>query len=75
MEGLWRLEGVNISKGRVRAEGMEQSHVAAENIGEQRRMLGMKFYITPLLYCIYLCPGEYGLLLLYDVVLMWLFLF
>ena len=46
MEGLWRPEGVNISKGQVRAEGIEQSHVAAENIGEQQRMLGMKFYIT-----------------------------
>ena len=46
MEGLRRLEGVNISKGRVRVEGVEQSHVAAENIGEQRRMLRMKFYIT-----------------------------
>ena len=29
---------------------------------------------NPPLYCIYLCPGEYGLLLLYDVVLMQLFL-
>ena len=48
MEGLWRLEGVNISKGQVRAEGMEQSHVAVENIGEQRRMLRMKFYVTGL---------------------------
>ena len=38
--------GVNILKGRVRAEGVERSHVAAENIGEQWRMLGMKFYIT-----------------------------
>ena len=46
MEGLWRPEGVNILKGRVRAEGMEQSHMAAENIGEQQRMLRMKFYIT-----------------------------
>ena len=46
MEGLQRPEGVNILKGRVRAEGMEQSHVAVENIGEQQRMLGMKFYIT-----------------------------
>ena len=46
MEGLQRLEGVNISKGQVRAEGMERSHVAAENIREQRRMLGMKFYVT-----------------------------
>ena len=45
-EGLWRLEGVNILKGRVRAEGMERSHVAVENIGGQRRMLGMKFYVT-----------------------------
>ena len=45
-EGLRRPEGVNISKGRVRAEGMERSHVAAENIREQQRMLGMKFYIT-----------------------------
>ena len=46
MEGLWRLEGVNISKGQVRAEGMERSHVAAENIREQWRMLGMNFYVT-----------------------------
>ena len=33
-------------KGQVRAEGVERSHVAAENIGEQWRMLGMKFYVT-----------------------------
>ena len=46
MEGLQRPEGVNISKGRVRAEGVEQSHMAAENIGEQWRMLGMKLYVT-----------------------------
>ena len=46
MEGLQRLEGVNISKGQVRVEGMEQSHMAAENIREQWRMLGMNFYIT-----------------------------
>ena len=46
MEGLWRPEGINILKGRVRVEGMERSHMAVENIGEQRRMLGMKFYIT-----------------------------
>ena len=46
MEGLQRPEGVNISKGQVRAEGVEQSHVAAENIREQRRMLGMNFYVT-----------------------------
>ena len=46
VEGLQRLEGVNISKGRVRVEGMERSHVAAENIGEQRRMLRMNFYTT-----------------------------
>ena len=45
-EGLQRPEGVNIPKGRVRAEGVERSHVAAENIGEQQRMLGMKFYVT-----------------------------
>ena len=45
-EGLRRLGGVNILKGRVRVEGVEQSHMAAENIREQRRMLGMKFYIT-----------------------------
>ena len=49
MEGLWRPEGVNILKGRVRVEGMERSHVAAENIGEQWRMFGMKFYVTPVL--------------------------
>ena len=46
MEGLQRLEGVNISKGQVRAEGVERSHVAVENIGEQQRMLGMNSYIT-----------------------------
>ena len=46
VEGLWGLEGVNISKGRVRAESMEWSHMAAENIGEQRRMLVMRFYVT-----------------------------
>ena len=46
VEGLWRPEGVNILKGRVRVEGMERSHMAAENIGEQWRMLRMKFYIT-----------------------------
>ena len=46
VEGLWRPEGINILKGRVRVEGMEQSHVAAENIGEQQRMLGMKLYVT-----------------------------
>ena len=34
MEGLQRPEGVNILKGQVRAEGMERSHVAAENNGE-----------------------------------------
>ena len=45
-ERLWRLEGVNISKGQVRVECMEWSHVAAENTGEHRRMLRMKFYIT-----------------------------
>ena len=49
-EGLQRLEGVNILKGRVRAEGMEQGHMAAENIREQWRMLGMKFYVT-MVYC------------------------
>ena len=46
MEGLWRPGGVNILKGRVRAEGMERSHMAVENIGEQQRMLRMKFYVT-----------------------------
>ena len=46
VEGLWRLEGVNIPKGQVRAEGVERSHMAAENIREQWRMLRMKFYIT-----------------------------
>ena len=45
-EGLWILEGVNISKQWVRAECMERSHMAAENTGEHRRMLGMKFYVT-----------------------------
>ena len=29
---------------------MEQSHMAAENIGEQQRMLRMKFYITNMAY-------------------------
>ena len=52
MEGLWRPEGVNISKGQVRVEGMERSHMAAENIGEQRRMLRVKFYITSVLQCV-----------------------
>ena len=37
MERLQRSEGVNISKGRVRVECMERSHVAAENIGEHQR--------------------------------------
>ena len=46
MERLWRLEGVNISKGQARAECVEQSHVAAENTREHQRMLGMKFYVT-----------------------------
>ena len=46
MERLWRPEGVNNSKGRVRVECVERSHVAAENIGEHQRMLGMKFYVT-----------------------------
>ena len=46
MERLQRPEGVNISKGQVRVECMERSHVAAENTREHRRMLGMKFYIT-----------------------------
>ena len=46
MERLWRPEGVNISKGRVRAECMEESHMAAENTGEHQRMLRMKFYVT-----------------------------
>ena len=45
-EGLRRPEGVNISKGRVRVEGVEGSHMAVENIGEQQRMLRMKFYVT-----------------------------
>ena len=58
MEELRRLEGVSILKGRVRVEGMEQSHVAVENIREQWRMLGMKFYVTTstvhtvLIYCV-----------------------
>ena len=46
MERLQRPDGVNISKGQVRAECVERNHVAAENTGEHRRMLGMKFYIT-----------------------------
>ena len=46
MERLQRPEGVNISKGQVRAECVERSHVAAENTGEHQRMLRMKFYIT-----------------------------
>ena len=41
-------QSVNILKGRVRAEDVERSHVAAENIREQRRMLRMKFYVTPI---------------------------
>ena len=41
-----RPGGVNISKGQVRVEGVERSHMAAENIGEQWRMLRMKFYVT-----------------------------
>ena len=45
-EGLRRPEGVNILKRQVRVEGVEQSHMAAENIGEQQRMLRMKFYVT-----------------------------
>ena len=45
-ERLQRPEGVNILKGQVRVEGVERNHVAAENIGEQQRMLGMKFYVT-----------------------------
>ena len=57
-EGLQRPEGVNISKEWVRAEGVERSHVAAENIGEQRRMLGMKFYVTRLLYQIQATVGR-----------------
>ena len=46
MEKLQRPEGVNILKGRVRAEWVEWGHVAVENTGEHQRMLGMKFYIT-----------------------------
>ena len=45
-EGLQRPEGVNISKGQVRVECVERSHVAAENTREHRRMLRMKFYVT-----------------------------
>ena len=48
VERLQRPEGVNISKGRVRVECMEQSHVAVENTGEHQRMLRMKFYVTML---------------------------
>ena len=48
-ERLQRPEGVNISKGRVRAECMERSHMAAENIGEHWRMLRMKFYVTEII--------------------------
>ena len=33
-------------KGQVRAEWVEWGHVAAENTGEHRRMLGMEFYVT-----------------------------
>ena len=46
VERLWRPEGVNILKGRVRAEWVEWGHMAAENTGEHQRMLGMKFYVT-----------------------------
>ena len=45
-ERLQRLEGVNILKGQVRVEWVEQGHVAAENTREHQRMIGMKFYIT-----------------------------
>ena len=45
-ERLWRLEDVNILKGQVRVEWVERGHMAAENTGEYRRMLGMKFYVT-----------------------------
>ena len=33
-------------KGVSQVEQVGQSHMAAENIGEQQRMLGMKFYVT-----------------------------
>ena len=46
MERLQRPEGVNILKGRVRAEWVEWGHVAAENTGEHWRMLRKKFYVT-----------------------------
>ena len=46
MERLQRPEGVNILKGQVRVECVEQSHMAAENTREHRRMLRMKFYVT-----------------------------
>ena len=49
-ERLQRPEGVNISKGRVRAECMERSHMAVENTREHWRMLGMKFYVTPVFW-------------------------
>ena len=42
MERLWRPEGVNILKGQVGAEWVEQGHMAAENTGEHRRMIGKK---------------------------------
>ena len=45
-ERLWRLEGVDILKGQVRVEWVEQGHVAAEKTGEHWRMLGTKFYVT-----------------------------
>ena len=40
------MEGVNILKGQVRVEWVERGHMAVENTGEHRRMIGMKFYIT-----------------------------
>ena len=63
MEGLWRLGGVNVLKGQVRAEGMEQSHMAAENIREQQRMLGMKFYVTTLQHKLFYLMDKFGFMM------------
>ena len=65
VEGLQRPEGVNISKGWVRVEGMEQSHMAAENIREQWRMLGMKFYVTETREGFYLL-GQFNLFIWFS---------
>ena len=45
-ERLQKQEGINIMKGQVGVEWVEWGHVAAENIGEHRKMLRKKFYVT-----------------------------